>query len=56
LASQGNALCSAKCIWLLWESHGFNIREDTMLRRLIPLTFVLAGASAALADDMKIAD
>ena len=26
-----------------------------MLRRLIPLTFVLAGASAALADDMKMA-
>ena len=39
----------------LWsESHGFNIREETMLRRLIPLTFVLAGASAALADDMKM--
>jgi hypothetical protein len=39
----------------LWnESHGFNIREATMLRRLIPLTFVLAGASAALADDMKM--
>jgi hypothetical protein len=39
----------------LWsESHGFNIREKTMLRRLIPLTFVLAGASAALADDMKM--
>src|ERR1700721_4139150 len=39
----------------LWsECHGFNIREETMLRRLIPLTFVLAGASAALADDMKM--
>jgi hypothetical protein len=39
----------------LWnESHGFNIREETMLRRLIPLTLVLAGASAALVDDMKI--
>jgi hypothetical protein len=33
---------------------GFNIREETMLRRLIPLTLMLAGANAVLADDMKM--
>ena len=39
----------------LWnESYGFYIREETMLRRLILLTFVLAGASTALAKDMKM--